>query len=143
MFTNPSPDAIRDLLQRARTIAVVGLSAKPDRPSYRVAHALQSFGYHIVPVNPAAETILGERVAPDLEGVRALLAPDETLDIVDVFRQPAYVAATVEDCIRLGVPALWLQDGVIDEAAALRAQAAGIFTVMDRCIYRDRSRLSF
>jgi len=143
MFTNPHPDAIRDLLKKVRTIAVVGLSVKPERPSHGVSRALQGFGYRIIPVNPAAETILGEQVAQNLDGVRELLRAGETLDLVDVFRQPSHVAAIVDDCIRLKVPALWLQDGVIDEAAALRAQEAGIFTVMDRCTYRDRAMLSF
>ncbi|HKZ74437.1 MAG TPA: CoA-binding protein [Steroidobacteraceae bacterium] len=132
---------IERLLREARTVAIVGLSSNPARPSYGVARALQRFGYRIVPVNPGESTVLGERAVPTLDRVADVLAPGERIDIVDVFRRPEHVAAIVEDCIRLKVPALWLQDGVIDEAAAERAQAAGITTVMDRCIYRDRAAL--
>jgi hypothetical protein len=140
-FENPGSDEIRGLLQRARTIVVVGLSANPLRPSHGVASALQRFGYRIVPVNPTAATILGERCLPSLDRVADALAPGERIDVVDVFRRPEHVAAIVDDCIRLRVPALWLQDGVVDEQAAQRARAAGILTVMDRCIYRDRAAL--
>jgi hypothetical protein len=100
-----------------------------------VASALQSFGYRIIPVNPTIDQVLGERAYPDLKAV------PETIDLVDVFRSPEHVTAIVDDCIALHLPALWLQDGVIDEAAALRARAAGIQVVMDRCIYRDYRRL--
>lgn len=134
-FANPSPDEIRTLLQRIKTIAVVGLSASPSRASYGVARALQSFGYRIIPVNPALSEVLGEKAYP---GLRELPEP---VDLVDVFRQSRHVAGLVDECIELKLPALWLQDGVIDEAAALRAQAAGLTVVMDRCIYRDHSRL--
>jgi hypothetical protein len=92
-------------------------------------------------VNPAHAEILGERAVPSLERLGDVLAPGERIDIVDVFRRPEHVSAIVDECIRLALPAVWLQDGVIDEAAAQRAHAAGIFTVMDRCIYRDRARL--
>ena len=140
-FTNPSPDAITALLRRIRTIAVVGLSSDPSRPSHGVARQLQRFGYRIIPVTPTAEEILGERCVPSLERVGDALKPGEQVDLVDVFRRPEHVAAVVDDCIRLGLPALWLQDGVVDEAAARRARAAGVFTVMDRCVYRDRAAL--
>ena len=103
-----------------------------------MAKALQKFGYRIVPVNPTATEILGERVWPDLDAAIAGAGP---IDVVDVFRRPEHVAGIVEDCIRLKVPALWLQDGVVDEAAAQKARDAGIFTVMDRCMFRDRSTL--
>lgn len=141
MFQNPDSRAIERLLRSARTIAVVGLSPNPARPSFGVARALQRFGYRVVPVNPGHEEILGERSVPSLDRVGDLLAPGERIDIVDVFRRPEHVGAIVDECIRLRVPAVWLQEGVIDEAAAQRAQAAGIFTVMDRCIYRERARL--
>jgi len=141
-FTNPATHEIEQLLRKARTIAVVGLSADPMRPSHRVARSLQHFGYRIIPVNPGLESALGEHSAPNLDAARALLRPGEQIDIVDVFRRPAFVAPIVDDCIRLKLPALWLQDGVIDESAALRARAAGLFVVMDRCIYRDRAALS-
>ena len=106
-----------------------------------MARALQRFGYRIIPVNPFAESILGEPAVPSLEHLPPAVGPAERVDIVDVFRRPEHVAGIVADCIRLKVPALWLQDGVIDEAAAGRARAAGILTVMDRCLYRDRAAL--
>jgi predicted CoA-binding protein len=141
VFTNPSSEQIARVLRAARVIAVVGLSADPTRPSHGVARALQRFGYRIIPVTPSAEVILGQEAVPDLAHLPEVLAPDERVDIVDVFRRPEHVAAIVDECIRLRLPALWLQDGVIDEAAAERARAAGIFTVMDRCLFRDRAAL--
>ncbi len=134
-FTNPSTDEIRALLRRIKTIAVVGLSTSPSRPSHGVAQALQGFGYRIVPVNPAVREVLGERAYPSLREL------PEPVDLVDVFRESSHVAGIVDDCIALKLPALWLQDGVIDEAAALRARAAGLMVVMNRCIYRDYIRL--
>jgi uncharacterized protein len=130
-YINPSDSDRRALLQRIKTIAVVGLSASPERPSHHVAQALQEFGYRIIPVNPAVAEVLGERAYPSLREL------PERVDLVDVFRESHAVAALVEDCIALKLPALWLQDGVIDEAAARRAQTAGITVVMNRCIYRD------
>ena len=141
MFANPSADAISQLLRSAHTIAVVGLSPDRTRPSHGVARALQRFGYRVIPVTPYAESILGEPAVPALDQLPEVLGPDERIDIVDVFRRPVHVAAIVADCIRLKLPALWLQDGVIDAAAAERARAAGIFTVMDRCLFRDRAAL--
>ena len=139
MFTNPPQEMITELLQSARIIAVVGLSADPSRPSHGVARALQSFGYRIIPVTPTIDSVLGERAVPDLDHLQEVLADGRKVDIVDVFRRPEHVPAIVEDCIRLKLPALWLQDGVIDVAAAEKARRAGIFTVMDRCLYRDRA----
>jgi uncharacterized protein len=141
MFTNPPFAEISALLRRARVIAVVGLSADPGRPSHRVAQALQGFGYRIIPVTPSAPRILAERSVPDLDHLGEVIADTGAVDIVDVFRRPEHVAGLVADCIRLRLPALWLQDGVVDEAAALRARSAGIFTVMDRCLFRDRASL--
>ena len=141
MFVNPPAPEIARLLRSARIIAVVGLSADPTRPSHGVARALQRFGYRIIPVTPSAETVLGEVAVSSLERLPEVLASDETVDIVDVFRRPEYVADIVDTCIRLKLPALWLQDGVIDQAAAERAVRAGIFTVMDRCLFRDRAAL--
>jgi hypothetical protein len=141
MFENPPAGEIAALLARIRTIAIVGLSPDPARPSHGVARALQRFGYRIVPVHPAADRVLGERAVSSLDRLDQVLAPGERVDLVDVFRRPEHVAAIVDDCIRLRMPALWLQDGVIDEAAAERARAAGIFTVMDRCLHRDRAAL--
>ena len=94
---------------------MVGLSADPTRPSHGVARALQRFGYRIIPVTPSAEVILGEPAVPDLDHLPEVLGPGEHVDIVDVFRRPEHVAGIVDECIRLRLPALWLQDGVIDE----------------------------
>jgi uncharacterized protein len=141
VFTNPPADRIAELLRSAQTIAIIGLSADHTRPSHGVARALQRFGYRIIPVTPTAETILGETAVPSLDQLGEVLDSDEHVDIVDVFRRPQHVAQIVADCIRLRIPALWLQDGVIDETAARLASSAGIFTVMDRCLFRDRAAL--
>jgi predicted CoA-binding protein len=141
VFTNPSADKITALLRSARIIAVVGLSADPSRPSNRVGHSLQGFGYRIIPVTPSGGVILGEQAVADLDHLHEVLKPGERVDVVEVFRKSEFVATIVEDCIRLGLPALWLQDGVIDEAAAAQAAAAGVFTVMNRCMFRDRAAL--
>ena len=136
MFQNPSPAQIKALLARVRRIAVVGLSPKPNRPSHGVARTLQDYGYTIVPVRPAVDVVLGEPAYPDLHAVPG------KIDLVDVFRAPEYVDAIVDACLALGIPAIWLQDGVINEAAALRAQTAGMTVVMDRCMSRDLRQYS-
>jgi hypothetical protein len=141
MFTNPPQEAIARLLRAARLIAIVGLSPDRTRPSHGVARALQRFGYRIIPVNPFAESILGKPAVTTLDQLGEVLGPDERIDIVEVFRRPEHVAGIVTDCIRLKLPALWLQEGVIDEAAAARALAAGIFTVSDRCLFKERVAL--
>ena len=141
VFKNPPTEKITELLRSARIIAIVGLSENPSRPSNRVARHLQGFGYRIIPVTPTAGAILGEQAIPDLDHLSDVLKPGERVDVVDVFRRPEHVAAIVDDCIRLGMPALWLQDGVIDADAAEKAVRAGIFTVMDRCMFRDRAAL--
>ena len=130
-FTNPAPDEIDRLLREIRSVAVVGLSPNPARPSFRVAQGLQGFGYRIMPVRPLVAEVLGEKAYPDLESLPVLP------DIVDVFRASEHVTAIVESCIRLSIKKLWLQEGVINEEAALRAQQAGITVVMDRCMWRD------
>ncbi len=131
IFINPDGAEIGARLQRIRTIAVVGLSPKPNRPSHGVASAMQRFGYRVVPVRPAVAEVLGERAYADLREV------PESIDLVNVFRAPEHVDAIVDACIELRLPALWLQDGVVNVAAAQRAREAGIWVVMDRCIYRD------
>ena len=141
MFQNPNAEEVAKLLRAARTIAVVGLSPDRTRPSHGVAKALQRFGYRIIPVNPFAESILGEPAVPSLDQLPEVLASDERVDIVDVFRRREHIAGIVEACIRLQLPALWLQEGVVDESAAARAVQAGIFTVMDRCLFRERAAL--
>ena len=135
MFANPSAEEICARLRTVRTIAVVGLSPKPSRPSHGVAAAMQRFGYRIVPVRPTVASVLGEPAYADLY---ALPGP---VDLVNVFRAPGHVGPIVDACIELGLPALWLQDGVINEEAAQRARAAGLWVVMDRCIYRDYGQL--
>jgi predicted CoA-binding protein len=130
-FTNPSSSEIRTLLQQVNSIAVVGLSPKPGRPSHSVAKAMQGFGYRIIPIRPAVDEILGEKAWTDL------FALQEKPDLVNVFRAPQHVGSIVDACIELGISALWLQDGVINEEAAHRAQRAGMAVIMDRCIYRD------
>jgi predicted CoA-binding protein len=139
MFDNPSKTEIEAFLKRIRSIAILGLSETPGKPSHHVAEELQKFGYRIVPVNPTAKEILGERAWPDLESALAGAGP---VDVVDVFRRPEHVAAIVDDCIRLKVQALWLQEGVVDEAAAAKARAAGLFVVMDRCMFKERNALA-
>ncbi|MES1981121.1 MAG: CoA-binding protein [Pseudomonadota bacterium] len=135
LHSNPSPDEIVRLLRDIRTIAVVGLSPNQARPSFGVAQALQKSGYRIVPVRPLVQQVLGERAYASLEELPF------AVDLVDVFRAPQHVPAIVDSCIALGIPRLWLQDGVIHEEAAARAQAAGITVVMNRCIWRDYNRL--
>ncbi len=134
-FANPSTAEICRILREVRSIAVVGLSPNTARPSFRVAQAMQSFGYRIIPVRPLVTEVLGEQAYADLESL------PEVPDIVDVFRSPEHVPAIVDSCIKLGIKKLWLQDGVVHEEAALRAQQAGITVVMDRCMFRDHSQL--
>jgi uncharacterized protein len=131
MFRNPPADEIRHLLETVHTIAVVGFSNLPHRPSYGVASAMQQAGYRIVPVRPGISEGLGERAFARLADI------PETPDLVDVFRAPQHVPAIVDDCIALGIRVLWLQEGVVDEDAAEKARAAGIQVVMDRCIWKD------
>jgi len=140
-FLNPAPAEIVRLLRDARTIAVVGLSDNPQRPSYEVAATLLDFGYRIIPVNPALAVWEGIRAVPDLDHLTGVLGPGEQVDIVNVFRQPRHIAAIVDDCLRLQLPTLWLQLGVIDEAAAQRAREAGMAVVMDRCLKVERMRM--
>lgn len=129
-FQNPPREEIRQLLERAQTIAVVGLSPKRERDSFHVASALQQFGYKVVPVHPTAERILNEPVVHDLKDVKKA-------DIIDVFRASEHVDAIVDTCIAKGFKVLWLQEGVIDEAAAAKARQAGIMVIMDRCILKE------
>ncbi len=124
-------DPIRDLLASSKVIAVVGLSSRTSRPSYGVSRYMQSAGYRIIPVNPAESQILGERCYARLEDI-----PDR-VDIVNVFRRPAAVPEIVESAIRIGARAIWMQEGVVDEAAAERARQAGLIVVMDRCIFKE------
>jgi predicted CoA-binding protein len=130
-FENPSDAAVAALLRNVKTIAVVGLSSDPERPSYAVAKALQKAGFRIIPIRPGGGEILGEPVAASLAEVA------DQVDLVDVFRAPEHVPGIIDEVLALGLKAVWLQDGVIHEAAAARAVAAGVTVVMDRCIKRD------
>ena len=121
-------DPITEILQRARTIAVVGLSDNPLRPSHGVAAYLQAQGYRIVPVNPRISTSLGEKAYPSLLDVPG------KIDIVDIFRRPEFVEAVVDQAIQLKIPTVWMQEEIVHEKAAQKARQAGIFVVMDRCI---------
>lgn len=127
--------AMKELLQSTRTIAVVGLSDKPDRPSHHVSAYMQAHGYRIIPVNPAITTALGQRSYP------TLLDIPEPVDMVDVFRQSDAVPAIVQDAIAIGAKSLWLQEGVVHEAAAAQAADAGLAVVMDRCVLKEHARL--
>jgi predicted CoA-binding protein len=135
VFANPPDDAIRSCLAGAGTIAVVGLSPRTDRPSHRVARRLQRSGYRIVPVRPAVSTVLGEKAYPRLADV------PQPIDLVDVFRAARDIGPIVEQCIALDIPAIWIQQGIVNTAAAERARAAGLFVVMDRCISVELGRL--
>ena len=135
MFTNPSLDEIKDILKKTKTVAVVGLSPKPKRPSHSVSQAMQGFGYTIIPVRPAVDEVLGEKAYPDLESLPEDLI--QKIDMVDVFRAPEKISPIIDACIKLKIPLIWLQDGVVNEPEAARAQAAGITVIMDRCVYRD------
>lgn len=141
MFENPSPEERRTLLKNARTIAVVGLSPQAARPSHFVSKAMQGFGYRIIPVRPAVSEVLGEKAYATLTDV------PEQIDLVDVFRAAEHLDAIVDECLRLKIPAIWIQEGIVRpsgrgveeraEAAAQRARNAGMMVVMDRCIYKD------
>lgn len=127
-------ERIADLLKQAKTIAVVGLTDNPFRPSYDVSSYMQSQGYRIIPVNPNVTESLGEKA------YASLLDVPEKIDIVNIFRRPEAVPEVVDEAIRLGVPAIWMQEGVIHEAAAEKARQAGIFVVMDLCILKEHRR---
>lgn len=130
-MTANANDEIGALLRKSKNIAVVGLSDSPLRPSYGVSAYMQTQGYKIIPVNPTIRGALGEKAVPTLADIR------EKIDIVDVFRRSEHVAEVVDEAIRLKVPAIWLQEGVIDEAAAEKARKAGIQVIMDRCILKE------
>jgi predicted CoA-binding protein len=130
------PDPAEKILRSARTIAVVGLSANPRRPSHGVARYLQRAGYRIIPVNPNVAEVLGERAYPTLSEL------PEPVDVVEVFRRSDFAGPIVDEAITIGAGAVWLQDGVVDEAAAERARAAGLDVVMDDCMMRRHASMS-
>jgi uncharacterized protein len=133
------PESIRTILDKTRTIAVVGLSDKPSRPSFSVSRYMQQAGFRIIPVHPTVTKVLGEKAYPTLD---AACAAEGKIDLVDVFRAPEFVPDIVKDVMRLKIPYLWLQEGVRHEAAAQGAEANGILVVMDRCIYKEHARLA-
>lgn len=130
-FENPTREAIDNFLAQIKTIAVVGMSFDPDRPSYSVAMYMQSRGCKIVPVRPGGGTILGEKVYDKLGDIPF------KVDLVDVFRASRFVSTHVDEALAIGAPAIWMQEGVIDDAAAARAKVAGLFVVMDRCVLKE------
>jgi hypothetical protein len=133
----PSDAELRSILGSARTIAIVGLSSKPDRDSHEIAGYLQSKGYRIVPVNPRETEVLGERASATLDDV----PPDVVVDVVDVFRRAEDTPPIAEAAVRRGAKVLWLQDGIVNEDARRIAEAAGLTVVMGVCIRRTKKRL--
>lgn len=129
-------DRVLELLRKARTIAVVGLSNDTSKSSYEVSAYLQSRGYRVVPINPKLSEVLGEKAYPSLSEA----AKAEKMDIVDVFRRPDAVPEIVDEVLALGLPALWLQETVVHEEAAEKARRGGVVVVMDRCILKEHRR---
>jgi len=130
-MTTAEDESISRILATAKTIAVVGLSPKPYRASFGVSETLQSSGYRIFPVNPKENKILGEKCYARLEDI------PEIIDIVDIFRRSEFVPEIVDAAIRIGARAIWMQEGVEDEASAERARRAGLFVIMDNCIAKE------
>ena len=135
-LSNVSEREIDEILSSAKTIAVVGLSEKADRESHLVARYLQANGYRIIPVNPAVAEVLGERSYPDL----ASIPPEIAIDVVDIFRKPEFIPAVVDAAIPRGARAVWMQLGLVHNAAAKKARAAGLEVVMDRCMKVEHAR---
>jgi predicted CoA-binding protein len=135
-FENPPRERIKEILQNTKTIAVVGLSDNPERTSYMVSQAMQQKGYRIIPVNPNAEQILGEKC------YSSLLEIDEPVDIVNVFRRSEFVQPIAEDAVKIKAKVLWLQLGIINEEAAQYAKEHGLEVIMDRCIKVEDSILN-
>jgi uncharacterized protein len=130
-------EEIKNVLSGCKTIAVVGISPKEDRPSYTVASYLKSKGYKIIPVRPDGETILGEKVYHSLQEI----PPEVNIDIVDIFRRSEDVPPVVEEAIHRGAKVVWMQEGVIHPEAGASAERAGLQVVMDRCIKKEHQRL--
>ena len=134
MASIPQTDFVSELLKKAKTIAVVGLSNDPMRASHGVSAYMQSQGYRIIPVNPQIESCLGEKA------YASLLEVPEKIDIVNIFRRPEFVEEVVDQAIQLGVPAIWMQEDVIHAKAAEKARKNGMLVVMDRCILKEHMR---
>jgi len=123
------------ILGEFRNIAVVGLSANSKRPSYRIASYLAEQGYNIIPVNPNAQEVLGKKSYPDLSSI------PETVDVVEIFRRSEDVMPVVEEAIKIGAKAVWMQEGIVNEEAAARARGAGLLVVMDKCMFEEHQRM--
>jgi len=130
-------DEIKDVLCNSKTVAVVGISPKDDRPSYIVASYLKSKGYRIIPVRPDGEEVLGEKVYHSLMEIPR----DVEVDVVDIFRKSEDVPPVVEEAIQRGVKVVWMQEGVIHKEAGAKAEKAGLKVVMDRCMKKEHQRL--
>jgi len=128
-------DDIEKIIREARIIAVVGISNKLGRPSLTVASYLKGQGYRIIPVNPTIQDVNGEKCYPDLSSI------PEKVDVVDIFRKPADVLPVVEEAVRIGAKAVWMQEGIVNEEAARRAKEAGLLVVMDQCMLKEHARL--
>ena len=135
-FSNPDDATLRALFARIQTIAVVGLSPQSARPSYRVAQAMQRYGFRIVPVRPLVDNVLGEKAYATLADI-----PFQ-VDLVNVFRAAEHVPAIVEQCLALHLPSIWIQEGIVHDAAAHLAQTGGMTVVMDRCLLKEYVRLN-
>jgi hypothetical protein len=125
---------IREILEKFKTLAVVGLSSKPSRPSYGVAAYMKAHGYRIIPVNPNEQSVFGEKAFATLDDV------PEAIEVVVIFRRSEFVPEVVEAALRKGAKVVWMQEGVIHEEAAARARAAGLFVVQDRCILKEYAK---
>lgn len=134
-YRKPSDSELITLFKSIKKIAVIGLSPKLNRPSYRVAKQMQKFGFDIIPVRPAVTRVLGEKAYSSLHEVPF------NIDLANVFRTSKYVADVVDQCINKKVKAIWLQEGVVDAVSASKAVSENIFTVMDKCIYKEYIRL--
>ena len=130
------PETILRILKEFKTIAVVGLSDKPDKFSFKVSSYMKAQGYQIIPINPNIQEWAGEKAYPDLKSV------PEQIDVVDIFRRSEFVADIVDQAIEAGAKAVWMQMGVIDEQAAKKAEAAGLLVVMDKCMHIEHSRIA-
>jgi predicted CoA-binding protein len=130
-YQNPSEEQIREILHKYKNVAVVGLSSEPSRPSHGVARYLQKSGFKIIPVNPTETEILGEKAYPDLSSIL------EQVEIVDIFRRPEHVSPIVDEAIKIGAKVVWMQEGVINHPAAIKASQNGITVVMDRCMLKE------
>jgi predicted CoA-binding protein len=134
--TNATDSEIKDILDGSRTIAVVGLSRNETRPSHAVARYLKNQGYRIIPVNPNADRLLGEKCYPGLRKV------PEKVDVVDIFRRPKDVGPVVEDALAIGAKVVWMQEGIVNNEAAEAAGRAGLKVVMNKCIMKEHKKLS-